>query len=188
MAEGGDNATDQVIAAVQGAMTQISKLSDQFTSNILKPYLDKSPQLKEALGDSLDQLNEFSEKYGPQAKDLARDTINDIQKLTKEGLNGETITKAAALAKERLEKIKELGAKAGSDAYSKAADAAKPYLEKAPDVKKYFEDNLDKLKDYVGDDGVKLINDTYAELEEAGKKGDSESFLICLRVLVTFSD
>lgn len=174
MAEGGDNATDQIISAVQAAMGEISKLSDQFTSNVLKPYLDKSPQLKQALGDSLDQLNDFSGKYGPEAQKLAKNTINDIQKLANEGLNGETIAKAASLAKQRLEQIKELGAKAGSDAYSKAAESAKPYLDKAPDLKKYFEENLDKLKDYVGDDGVKLINDTYAELEEAGKKGDSK--------------
>lgn len=174
MSEGGDNATDQIVAAIQSAIGQVSKLSDQFTANILKPYLDKSPQLKQALGDSLDQLNEFGDKYGPKAKDIVKDTVNDIQKLANEGLNGETIAKAAALAKQRLEQVKELGAKAGSEAYSKAAESAKPYLEKAPDVKKYFEENLEKLKDYVGDDGVKLIEETYSEIEEAGKKGDSE--------------
>lgn len=139
----------------------------------MKPYLDKSPQLKQALGDSLDQLNDFSGKYGPEAKKLTQDTINQIQKLADEGLNGETIAKAAALAKDRLQKVKDLSAKAGSEAYSKAAESAKPYLDKAPDLKKYVEENVDKLKGYVGEDGVKLINETYAEIEKAGKNGDS---------------
>lgn len=174
IAQGGDNATDQIVNALQEAFHQISKLSDKFTSNILQPYLDNSPQLKQALGDTLDQLNDFGDKYGPQAKDLTKDTINQIQNLAKEGLNAATIAKAAQLAKDRLEKVKELGSKAGSEAYTKAAEGARPYLDKAPDVKKYFEQSLDKLKDYVGDDGAKLIEQTYAEIEDAGKKGDSE--------------
>ena len=126
------------------------------------------------MNDTLGQMNSFGEKYGPEARKITEDTVNQIKKLTDQGINGETIAKAAALAKQKLQEIKDLGAKAGQEAYSKAAEGARPYLDKAPDVKKYLEESVDGLKEYVGDDGVKLINDTYSELEAAGKKGDSE--------------
>lgn len=163
------------MAAIQEATNQIQKLSTQLSHSTLQPYLEKNPQLKSAVNDTLQQLTQFGDKYGPEAKKVADDTVKQIQQLADQGLTAGTIAKAASLAKEKLKEIQELGAKAGSDAYSKAAEGARPYLEKAPDVKKYLEDYLGSMKEYVGDDGVKLINDTYAELEKAGKKGDSES-------------
>jgi len=171
---GGDNVTDKVLAAIQEASNKVQQLSSQLSVSALQPYLEKNPQLKSAINDSLSQLNEFSGKYGPEAKKIAEDTVNQIKDIADKGLTGESIMKASALAKEKLKQIQDLGAKAGSEAYAKAAEGARPYLDKAPDVKKYLEDSIGGLKEYVGDDGVKLINDTYADLEKAGKKGDSE--------------
>lgn len=159
---------------MQQGVSEIQKLSSKFSASALQPYLEKNPQLKSALNDSLGQLTEFSDKYGPEGKKIAEDTIKQVKQLADQGINGETIMKASSLIKEKLQQIQDLGAKAGSEAYSKAAEGAKPYLDKAPDVKKYLEESLGGLKEYVGDDGVKLINDTYSELQKAGKKGDSE--------------
>lgn len=172
--QGGDKVSDNIVNAIQEGVAQIQKLSSQLSAGAIAPLLASHPQLKSALNDTLGQMGEFGDKYGPEARKIAQDTVNQIKKLTDQGINGETIAKAAALAKQKLQEIKDLGAKAGQDAYAKAAEGARPYLDKAPDVKKYLEESVDGLKEYVGDDGVKLINDTYSELEAAGKKGDSE--------------
>ena len=161
------------MAAVQAAVSEIQQLSGKLSTNALKPYLDKNPQLKSAVDDSLKKMQEFGGKYGPEAKKIADDTVKQIKEMADKGLTGETIMKASALAKEKLKQIQDLGEKAGSDAYAKAAEGARPYLDQAPDVKKYFEESIGSLKEYVGEDGVKLINDSYSELEAAGKKGDS---------------
>lgn len=174
--EGGDKVSDNIVNAIQDGISQIQKLSSQLSAGAIAPLLASHPQLKSALNDTLGQMNSFGEKYGPEARKITEDTVNQIKKLTDQGINGETIAKAAALAKQKLQEIKDLGAKAGQEAYSKAAEGARPYLDKAPEVKKYLEESVDGLKEYVGDDGVKLINDTYSELEAAGKKGDSERF------------
>lgn len=171
--QGGDNVTDNVMAAIQKTVVKIQKLSSELTGNALKPYLDKNPQLRDAVYESIEQLNSFGAKYGPEAQKLAEDTVKQIKDIADQGINVTSIAKASALAKSKLAEIQKLGAKAGSEAYSKAAESARPFLEKAPDVQKYLEEKIGGLKDYVGDDGVKLINDTYAEVEAAGKKGDS---------------
>ena len=178
VSEGGDKVSDKIMAAVQEAVNEIQQLSGKLSSSALKPYLDKNPQLKSAVDDSLKKMQEFGDKFGPEAKKIADDTVQQIKELADKGLTTETIMKASTLAKEKLKQIQELGGKASSEAYSKAAEGAKPYLDKAPDVKKYIEDSLGGLKEYVGDDGVKLINDTYSEIEAAGKKGDSKGHLL----------
>ncbi|CAD6580787.1 MAG: hypothetical protein CYPHOPRED_001360 [Cyphobasidiales sp. Tagirdzhanova-0007] len=177
VSEGGDKVSDKIMAAVQEAVNEIQQLSGKLSSSALKPYLDKNPQLKSAVDDSLKKMQEFGDKFGPEAKKIADDTVQQIKELADKGLTTETIMKASTLAKEKLKQIQELGGKASSEAYSKAAEGAKPYLDKAPDVKKYIEDSLGGLKEYVGDDGVKLINDTYSEIEAAGKKGDTKALM-----------
>lgn len=172
--EGGDKASDKIMAAVQEAVAKMQKLSSDTVNSTLKPYLDNNPQLKGAINDSLAELQKFGDRYGPEAKKIADDTVKQIKQLSDKGLNGESIAKASSLLQQKVKEIKELGAKASSEAYQKAAEGARPYLEKAPDVKKYLEEQLDGVKEYVGDDGIKLINSTYEELEKAGKKGDSE--------------
>lgn len=174
-AAGGDDVSEKVMAAIQAAVVKVQKLSSQLSANTLGPYLEKNPQLKEAVYGSLEQINALGDKYGPQAKKIADDTIKQIKDIADQGLNVESVMKASTLAKKKLAEIQELGAKAGKDAYGKAAESARPYLDKAPEVKKYLEDSIGGLKQYIGDDGVKLINDTYGEIEAAGKKGDSQS-------------
>jgi len=143
----------------------------------LSRKLDKNPQLKSAINESLDQLNQFSEKYRPEAKKISDDTVKKVKQMADKGLNGEAIAQATNLLQEKVKEIKDLGSKASSDVYKKAAEGAKLYLDKAPDVKKYLEEKIEGLKDYVGKDGVKLINSTYEELEKVGKKGDSKQLM-----------
>ena len=171
--QGGDKVSDNIVNAIQEGVSQIQKLSSQLSAGAIAPLLASHPQLKSALHDTFSQMTSFGDKYGPEARKITEDTVNQVKKLTDQGINGETIAKASALAKQKLQEIQDLGAKAGKEAYAKAAEGARPYLDKAPDVKKYLEESVESLKEYVGDDGVKLINETYSDLEAAGKKGDS---------------
>merc|ERR1711939_58280 len=175
--KGGDKTSDQIMAAVQEAVSKMQKLASQTADSTLKPLMDKNPQLKSAINDSLGELQHFGDRYGPEARKIADDTINQLKQLSDKGLNAESLTKASSLVQEKLQQIKDLGAKASSEAYQKAAESARPYLEKAPEVKKYLEGQLDGLKEYVGGDGIKLINSTYEELESAGKKGDTKQLM-----------
>ena len=181
--EGGDKVSDNVVNVIQEGVSKIQQLSSTLSAGALAPLLANHPALKSALGDSYNQLTDLGNKYGPEARKITEDAVKQIKDLTDKGVNGESIAKAVSIAKQKLEEVRKLGQQVGSEAYSKAAEGARPYLDKAPDVKKYLEESVDGLKEYVGDDGVKLINETYSELEAAGKKGDSasDSAQICSR-------
>lgn len=175
--EGGDKVSDNVVNVIQEGVSKIQQLSSSLSAGAIAPLLANHPALKSALGDSYNQLNDLGNKYGPEARKITEDAVKQIKDLTDKGVNGETIAKAVSIAKQKLEEVRKLGQQVGSEAYSKAAEGARPYLDKAPDVKKYLEESVDSLKEYVGDDGVKLINETYSELEAAGKKGDTAKLM-----------
>lgn len=72
------------------------------------------------------------------------------------GLNAETLDRVNKLLATKTEEVRKLSAEAGSDAWAASAKRAQPLLDKAPDVRKLVDDNLNKLEGVVGQDKVEV--------------------------------
>jgi hypothetical protein len=158
---------EKVVEILKRRAVEVEELGRKVGTDFLKPVIDKNPQLKEAVGGSYDQLKGMVEEYGPEAKDKYDDTVKQIKKIAAAGLTAASIKQVKDLVDQKTKEIKELGEKAGRDAWDKASKQAKPFLEKLPDVKKSLDENMKVL---VGSGG-KSIQEIYDKVKEVAEKG-----------------
>ena len=131
--------------------------------------INNHPLLKEKVGDSLDQLKQMGENYGPEAKQQVDETWDQIRGVMKEGLSLSSVPKIQSLVQSKFQKMQELGNKA----WEKGMEQAKPYLDKSPKVKELVEKNAHDLKQ--GN-----VNELYGKIKEAvqsGSTGNLEKYI-----------
>ncbi|KAK4617437.1 hypothetical protein CLAFUW4_12284 [Fulvia fulva] len=121
--------------------TYLSKLAS-LSVDAGQDILNNHPQLKEQLGGSFDQLKQFSDSLGPEAKEKVQQTYKEIQDVISEGFSFNTVDRIRKLAQEKVEELKKLADKAWEQGY----EQVKPQLEKNPQLKKFVEENKDTLK------------------------------------------
>ncbi|KAH7138817.1 hypothetical protein B0J11DRAFT_25414 [Dendryphion nanum] len=131
--------------------------------------MDNHPQLKEKVGGNLDKLKEMGKNYGPQAKEEADKTWNQISDIVKTGVSAENIEKIRKVVQEKVDKVKQLG----DEAWKKGMEQAKPYLDKNPKVKELIEENADALKS----GNVQELYQKVKQAVEKGDTGDLESYV-----------
>jgi len=123
-------------------LADLSKKLGGLTGDALSDVLDNHPQVKEKFGGSIDQLKQMGEQYGPEAKKQVDETWRQVKDIMAGGLSAASLEKARRLVEEKVEQVKKLG----DEAWDKAMEQAKPYLEKNPKVKELIEKNKDALK------------------------------------------
>jgi vacuolar-type H+-ATPase subunit I/STV1 len=109
--------------------------------------LEENPKLKEAMECPVLQLKELGRRYGPEAQKVVDETYKQIEDIINQGLTPESLSKASKLVEEKSAEIKELGLKAVEKALNEGSQEVKTYLDRAPQIKKLLEENVENIKE-----------------------------------------
>jgi hypothetical protein len=171
---------EKVVEILKRRAAEVEDLAQKVGTDFIKPVLDKNPQLKEAVGGSYDQLKKLVDQHGPEAKATYDDTVKQVKKIFGAGVTAASIKQASDLIQQKTKEVKELGQKAGQDAWNKASKQAKPYLDKLPDVKKSLDENMQAL---IGSGG-KDIQEIYEKVKEVAEKGGNKKSIEDLQNII----
>ena len=171
---------EKVVEILKRRAAEVEELGQKVGTDFIKPVLDKHPQLKESVGGSYDELKKLVEQHGPEAKATYDDTVKQVKQIFKAGVTAASIKQVSDLVQQKTKEVKELGQKAGQDAWNKASKQAKPYLDKMPDVKKALDENMQAL---IGSGG-KDIQEIYDKVKEVAEKGGNKKSVEDLQNLI----
>ncbi|KAI1174888.1 hypothetical protein F4777DRAFT_552243 [Nemania sp. FL0916] len=160
------------LEAASKAYTILADLSKKFgnlAGNALTDILDNHPQAKEKFGRSIDQLKQMGENYGPEAKKQVDQTWNQVRDVLGGGVSAANLDKVRRLIEDKIQQVKKLG----DEAWNKALEEAKPYLEKNPKVKELVEKNASALKQ----GNAKELFDQAKQAVESGNTGALEDYV-----------
>ncbi|TDZ10347.1 hypothetical protein C8034_v012157 [Colletotrichum sidae] len=158
--------------AVHKAYEVLADLSKKIASlggDALSDIIDNHPQLKDKLGGNIDQLKQLGDQYGPEAKKQVDETWKQVKDVLAGGFTASNFDKARKVIEEKIEQVKKLG----DEAWKKALEEAKPYLDKNPKVKELVEKNADTLKQ----GNAKELFDKARSAVESGDLGGLESYV-----------
>ncbi|CAN8100552.1 unnamed protein product [Discula destructiva] len=150
-------------------LADVGKKLAELSADALGDIIDEHPQVKEKLGGSVDQLKQYGEQYGPEAKKQVEETWKQLADVIKGGLTVESAKKAKDLLQEKTEQVQKLG----DEAWSKGLEQAKPLLDKNPKVKELIEKNADALKK----GNAKELFDRASKAVSSGDMGDLEGYV-----------
>lgn len=150
-------------------LADLTKKIASLTGDAISDILDNHPEVKKKFGGNVDQLKQLSEKYGPEAKKQVDETWKQVKDIFANGFSEENITKARKLIEEKLQEVRKLG----DQAWNKALEEAKPYLDKNSKVKELVEKNADALKQ--GD--VKKLFEKAKSAVDSGNLSDLEGYV-----------
>lgn len=150
-------------------LTDLAAKFGDLTGNALGDILDNHPQAKKKFGGSIDKLKEMGENYGPEAKKQVEQTWKQAKEILAGGVSASNLDKVRRLVEDKIEQVKKLG----DEAWDKALEGAKPYLEKNPKVKELIEKNADALKQ----GNAKEIFGEAKKAVESGDTGALEDYI-----------
>ncbi|KAL8777217.1 MAG: hypothetical protein Q9213_007956 [Squamulea squamosa] len=145
-------AAQKAWSVLQKYMKRIGDLAGDASEDILNNH----PALKEKVGGNIDQLKQMGDNYGPEAKKQIEETWNQVGDILKNGVGVSTIPQIQSLIQDKTQKVQEMGNKL----WDQGMEKAKPYLDKSPEVKKFVEENKDKLKQGNAMELVEKIKDS----------------------------
>ncbi|KAI0187739.1 hypothetical protein EV127DRAFT_435908 [Xylaria flabelliformis] len=160
------------LEAASKAYNILIDLANKFGSlagNALTDILDNHPQAKEKFGGSINKLKEMGENYGPEAKKQVDETWKQVKEVLGGGVSATNLDKVRRLVEEKIQEVKKLG----DEAWNKALEGAKPYLDKNPKVKELIEKNADALKQ----GNAKEVFDQAKKAVESGDTGALEDYV-----------
>ncbi|WYZ43943.1 hypothetical protein EsH8_VII_000379 [Colletotrichum jinshuiense] len=150
-------------------LADISKKIASLSGDAISDIVDNHPQLKEKLGGNIDQLKQMGEQYGPEAKKQVDETWKQVKDLMAGGFTASNFEKARKVIEEKVQQVKKLG----DEAWKKALEEAKPYLDKNPKIKELVEKNADALKN----GNAKELFEKAKSAAESGDLGGLESYV-----------
>lgn len=171
---------EKVVEILKRRAAEVEELGRRVGSDWIKPVIDKNPQLRDALGGSYDDLKRMVANYGPEAKENYDDLVKQLKQITDKGISASSIKQIQDLVQEKTKEIKELGEKAGKDAWEKASQQAKPYLDKMPDIKKTLDQNMGVLTAAGG----ASITEIYNKVKQVADSGANKQSLDELQNLI----
>jgi len=124
-------------------LAEFSRRIASLSADAFSDVIDNHPELKKQFGGSIDQLKSMGDKYGPEAKKQVDETWKEVKKVLEGGFSAANLDKVRKLIEDKVQQVKKLG----DDAWKKALDEAKPYLDKNPKAKELIEDNAEALKE-----------------------------------------
>jgi len=170
----------KLIEILKRRAEEVEELAKKVGQDAIQPILDKSPELKKAIGGNYDELKRLVEAHGDEAKAKYEDLVKQLKEIYNKGLSPDSIKQVQDLVQQKTKEIKELGQKAGQDAWDKASKQAKPYLDKMPEIKKALDENAQVLIA----SGGKNIQEVYDKIKEAADKGVNKNSLNDLQNLI----
>jgi gas vesicle protein len=125
-------------STLQKSLGRIADLAKDAGQEILNNH----PELKEKFGGEFQRLQQLGDQLGPEAKKQVDETWNQIQDVLKKGFSSNTANQIKDIVQEKMQVVQKMG----DEAWSKAMEQAKPYLDKSPKLNEMIEQNKDKLK------------------------------------------
>lgn len=159
---------DTAFEAFQILQKHLNRLVD-LAGDAGEDILNNHPQLKEKVGGSFDQLKKMGDAYGPQAKEEANKTWEQISDIVKRGASIDSVEEIKKLIDEKKAKLQKLG----DEAWQKGFEESRQYLDKNPKVKSLVEDNADALKKGNFQELWNLVKDSAS----SGKTEDVEKYV-----------
>ncbi|KAI3527219.1 hypothetical protein CSPX01_17149 [Colletotrichum filicis] len=160
------------LEAVHKAYEVLADITQKLASlggDAIGDIVDNHPQLKEKLGGNIDQLKDLGDKYGPEAKKQVDETWKQVKDVLAGGFTASNFDKVRKLIEEKIQQVQKLG----DEAWKKALEEAKPYLDKNPKVKELIEKNADALKK----GNAKEVFEKAKKATESGDLGGLESYV-----------
>ncbi|KAL2874054.1 hypothetical protein SGCOL_010735 [Colletotrichum sp. CLE4] len=160
------------LEAVHKAYEVLADITQKLASlggDAIGDIVDNHPQLKEKLGGNIDQLKDLGDKYGPEAKKQVDETWKQVKDVLAGGFTASNFDKVRKLIEEKIQQVQKLG----DEAWKKALEEAKPYLDKNPKVKELVEKNADALKK----GNAKELFEKAKKATESGDLGGLESYV-----------
>lgn len=133
-----------------------------------KDIINRHPEVKEKFGGQFEELKRMGDQYGPEAKKKVDETWSQLQDALKGGIGIGSIDQIRRIVQEKVQDVRKLG----DQAWDKGMEQAKPYLDKAPQVKEFVEKNKDKLKNSNLDELWQQVR----QAAESGKTEDLEKY------------
>jgi len=171
---------EKVVEILKCRAAEVEDLGKRVGTDFIKPVIDKNPQLRDAIGGSYDDLKRLVATHGPEAKAKYDDLVEQLKEIFDKGVSASSIKQVQDLVQQKTKEIRELGEKAGKDAWDKALKQAKPYLDKMPDVKKSLDENMKSL---IGSGG-KNIQEIYDKVKEVADKGPNKQNMAELQEMI----
>ncbi|KAJ3149708.1 hypothetical protein HDU86_006885 [Geranomyces michiganensis] len=163
----------EAVELVQKRLKEAQKLGVKIGSDATDKVLASNPELKKSVESGINELKDMVDV--PEVEKILHDTYAELKKMAEKGFTPETVVAAGLLVKTQVGKAQEIAGKVGDAAWDKAADAAKPYLDKMPEVQKLLDGKLDDVKKIARENGgpeaEKIITDLYDELKKISEKG-----------------
>lgn len=150
---------------LQKHMSKLGDLAKDASGDILNNH----PQLRDRFGGDFQQLKHMGENYGPEAKKLVDQTWDRVQDALKTGFSFDTISKVQRIVQDTTQQLQKLG----DQAWQKAMEQAKPYLEKNPRLKELVEANKSELMRGNTMELVQKLKDAVS----SGQTGDVEKYV-----------
>lgn len=114
--------------------------------NVMTDVLDRHPEIKDKVGRSVDQLRQMGDRVGPEAQQIIDQAWRQASEIVNNNEGGAlspaNIGRVQKVIDEATDKLR----KHSEEAWKKAMDQAKPYLDRAPELKKLVETNASQLK------------------------------------------
>ncbi|KAI8588763.1 hypothetical protein BDZ88DRAFT_420433 [Geranomyces variabilis] len=163
----------EAVALIQERLKEAQKLGVKIGSDATDKVLESNPELKKSVESGINELKDMVDS--PEVEKILHDTYAELKKMADKGFSPEAVIAAGLLVKKNVAKAQQVAGKVGDAAWDKAAEAAKPYLDKMPEVQKLLEGKLDDVKKIARENGgpeaEKIITDLYDELKKISEKG-----------------
>ncbi|KAI0874427.1 hypothetical protein GGS24DRAFT_516655 [Hypoxylon argillaceum] len=150
-------------------LTDLAIKFGDLTGNALTDILANHPGAKDKFGGIIEQLEEMGENYGPEAKKQVDQTWKQGKEILGGGFSAANLDKVRRLVEDKIQQVKKLG----DDAWNKALEGAKPYLDKNPKVKELIEKNASALKQ----GNAKEVFDHVKKAVESGDTSTLEDYV-----------
>lgn len=139
--------------------------------------LEDNPELKEQIGSGMDQLRDLGRTYGPEAQKIVDETYKGVEDIASKGLSPAAICRATQLVQEKTQQVKDVGRRAAEKAWEKGIEEAQQYLDKAPQLKKIVDENLDSVKAVAlgGGLSVSQIPQIFQKVKNAATSGGGDN-------------
>lgn len=144
---------------------KLAKLAGSAADQILENH----PQLKEKVGEPIHQLKQMGQQYGPEARKMVDETWDQVGQVMSGGVSAENIDKVRKMVEDKTNKLRQFG----DQAWQKAVEQGKPYLDRNPQAKKLIMENQDMLKQGNASALFKQVK----EAVESGEIGNLEEYV-----------
>lgn len=134
--------------------------------DVMSEVLDRHPEVKDKVGSPIEKLRQMGDRIGPEATHIVDNAWKQAQEIVNNNEGGPLSPANIARVQKVIDDATDRLSRYSEDAWKKAMDQAKPYLDKVPELKKLVEDNTAQLKS----GNTKELLD---KLQAAAKSGDT---------------